>query len=80
MLEIWETPAYSVWLSGLRDSAAKDRIDIKFWRLCLENPCDVPPFKEGIFEFRIRYGPVYRIRQHPTGCALVTTTLLATYP
>jgi hypothetical protein len=33
-----------------------------------------------MLEIRIRYGPVYRIRQRPSGFSLVATTLLATYP
>jgi putative addiction module killer protein len=61
MLEIRETPAYAKWFSGLRDRAAKARIDIRIRRLSLGNPGDVSPVGEGVSELRIRYGPGYRI-------------------
>ncbi|MCP9932056.1 type II toxin-antitoxin system RelE/ParE family toxin [Cyanobium sp. AMD-g] len=61
MLEIRETPAYAAWFSGLRDRAAKARIDIGIRRLSLGNPGDLRPAGEGISELRIRYGPGYRI-------------------
>ena len=61
MLEIRETPAFSAWFSGLRDSAEKARSDIRIRRLSLGNPGDVRPIGEGASELRIHHGPGYRI-------------------
>jgi probable addiction module antidote protein/putative addiction module killer protein len=61
MLEVRETAAYANWFKGLRDRAAKARIDIRVRRLSLGNPGDVRPIGEGVSELRIQLGPGYRI-------------------
>ena len=61
MLEVRETTAYAHWFRGLRDRAAKARIDIRVRRLSLGNPGDVRPVGEGVSELRIQFGPGYRI-------------------
>ena len=61
MLEIRETTAYAAWFRGLRDQAAKARIDVRIRRLSLGNPGDVRPVGDGVSELRIPYGPGYRI-------------------
>ena len=61
MLEIRETSAYAAWFSGLRDRAAKARIDIRIRRLSLGNAGDVCPVGEGVSELRIHYAPGYRV-------------------
>ena len=61
MLEVRETDAYAAWFKGLRDRAAKTRIDIRVRRLSLGNPGDVRPVGEGVSELRIQFGPGYRI-------------------
>lgn len=61
MLEVRETAAYANWFGGLRDRAAKARIDIRVRRLSLGNPGDVRPVGEGVSELRIQFGPGYRI-------------------
>ncbi|MCP9773861.1 type II toxin-antitoxin system RelE/ParE family toxin [Synechococcus sp. Tobar12-5m-g] len=61
MLEVRETNAYANWFRGLRDRAAKARIDIRVRRLSLGNPGDVRPVGEGVSELRIQFGPGYRI-------------------
>ena len=71
MLEIRETSAYAAWFSGLRDRAAKARIDIRIRRLSLGNAGDVRPVGEGVSELRIHYGPGYRVYFTKQGDAVV---------
>ena len=61
MLEVRETAVYANWFKGLRDRAAKARIDIRVRRLSLGNPGDVRPVGQGVSELRIQFGPGYRI-------------------
>lgn len=61
MLEVRQTQKYSAWFAGLRDRAAKARIDIRIRRLSLGNPGDVRPVGEGVFELRVNFGPGYRV-------------------
>ena len=61
MLEVRQTAAYAEWFSGLRDRAARTRIDIRIRRLSLGNPGDVKPVGEGVSELRVDYGPGYRV-------------------
>lgn len=61
MLEVRESQAFSVWLSGLRDAAARARIAARIRRLALGNPGDVRPVGEGVSELRIDHGPGYRV-------------------
>jgi putative addiction module killer protein len=61
MFEVRQTHVYSEWFAGLRDRAAKTRIDIRIRRLSLGNPGDVQPVGEGVSELRVHYGPGYRV-------------------
>ena len=61
MLEVRQTTVYSEWFEGLRDRAAKVRIDIRIRRLSLGNPGDVKPVGEGVSELRVNFGPGYRV-------------------
>ena len=61
MLDVRQTATYAAWFNGLRDRAAKVRIDIRVRRLSLGNPGDVKPVGEGVSELRVNYGPGYRV-------------------
>lgn len=61
MLDVRQTAAYVAWFAGLRDRAAKVRIDIRIRRLSLGNAGDVKPVGEGVSELRVNYGPGYRV-------------------
>ena len=61
MPEVRQTTAYAEWFGGLRDRAAKSRIDIRIRRLSLGNPGDVKPVGDGVSELRIDFGPGYRV-------------------
>jgi len=61
MLEVRQSAAYVAWFAGLRDRAARVRIDIRIRRLSLGNPGDVKPVGAGVSELRVDYGPGYRV-------------------
>jgi putative addiction module killer protein len=61
MIEIRQTLVFAAWLDGLRDRAARARIDVRLRRLSLGNPGDVKPVGQGVSELRIDYGPGYRV-------------------
>lgn len=71
MIEVRQTPEYSDWFAGLRDRAAKTRIDIRVRRLSLGNPGDVRPVGDGVSELRIDYGPGYRVYFIQQGAVLI---------
>jgi len=59
--EIRKTDLYAKWLDGLRDIHARARVQARVERLANRNPGDVKPDSEGVPEFRIDYGPGYRV-------------------
>jgi putative addiction module killer protein len=71
MIEVRETTTYADWLGSLRDLRARTRIDIRIRRLSLGNPGDVKPVGEGVSEFRIDYGPGYRVYFTRRGSAVI---------
>ena len=56
---------------GLRDRAARARIDARIRRLSLGNPGDVKPVGEGVSELRVDYGPGYRVYFVERGASLI---------
>lgn len=71
MIEIRETTEFSKWLTALRDSQARTRIQARILRLRLGNPGDVKPVGEGVSELRIDYGTGYRVYYVRRGPLLV---------
>jgi putative addiction module killer protein len=61
MLELIKSATFDRWLSGLRDTRAASRIQIRLDRLAMGNAGDVKPVGGGISEMRIDYGPGYRV-------------------
>jgi putative addiction module killer protein len=61
VFEVVQTEEFSGWLSGLKDSKARARIQARIDRLALGNPGDVKPVGSGVLELRIDYGPGYRV-------------------
>ncbi|MEX3556327.1 MAG: type II toxin-antitoxin system RelE/ParE family toxin [Burkholderia gladioli] len=61
MIELIKTDLFDHWLTELRDTRARARIEARIRRLSLGNPGDVKPVGEGVSEMRIDYGPGYRV-------------------
>ncbi len=61
MYRIQQTDRFADWLQGLRDRAAKARIEMRLRRETLGNLGDVRTVGEGISEMRIDHGPCYRL-------------------
>lgn len=62
---------FSKWLKGLRDPQARARILVRLDRLRSRNPGDHKFIGEDLLEFRITYGPGYRIYLGRDGTCLV---------
>jgi len=71
MIEVLQSSEFRSWLSGLRDSNARNRILARVSRLELGNFGDVKPVGEGVSELRIDYGPGYRVYLARHGKTLV---------
>ena len=61
MLEVIQTDVFQAWLSKLRDTQARIRIQIRIDRFAMGNAGDVRPVGSGVSELRIDYGPGYRV-------------------
>ncbi|MCU0597767.1 MAG: type II toxin-antitoxin system RelE/ParE family toxin [Desulfobacterales bacterium] len=61
MIEIRQTDVFSKWLSSLKDRQARARIQTRIDRLQLGLLGDIKSIGKGAFEFRINYGPGYRV-------------------
>ena len=61
MLEIRQTQTFVNWFQGLKDRAARARIQARIDRMSMGNFGDVSPVGGGVSELRLHYGPGYRI-------------------
>lgn len=61
MYDIRRTDAFSKWLDRLRDARARVRVLSRLTRVEEGNLGDTRPVGEGVSEFRIDYGPGYRV-------------------
>lgn len=61
MYEIRRTDVFSSWLDRLRDARARVRILARLDRVSEGNLGDTRVIGEGVSEFRIDYGPGYRV-------------------
>ncbi len=71
MFEIRKTEIFTKWFENLNDRRAKARIQARIDRAEMGNFGDVAPVGEGISEFRIFYGPGYRVYFIQKGAVLV---------
>ncbi|MGF1614797.1 MAG: type II toxin-antitoxin system RelE/ParE family toxin [Gammaproteobacteria bacterium] len=61
MYEIRRTDVFTKWLDRLRDARARVRVLSRLTRVEEGNLGDTKPVGEGVSEFRIDYGPGYRV-------------------
>lgn len=61
MLEVIQSETFSGWLSELRDSRARARIQMRIARVSAGNFGDAKPVGGGVSELRIDYGSGYRL-------------------
>lgn len=71
LIEVQQTEVYARWFRRLRDKQAQLRITTRIQRLEKGNLGDVRPVGGGVSEFRINYGPGYRIYFVQRGQSLV---------
>jgi putative addiction module killer protein len=69
-MKIRKTSVYKKWISHLRDSQARYRIQIRIKRLEEGNPGD-HRFLGDISELKIDYGPGYRVYYKDTGKEII---------
>jgi len=62
---------YEDWFNSLRDNKAKAKIRIRIGRVMAGNMGDYRSVGSGVFEFRIDYGPGYRIYFGRLGSTIV---------
>ncbi|RWF03014.1 type II toxin-antitoxin system RelE/ParE family toxin [Mesorhizobium sp.] len=61
MIEVRETEHFANWFKALRDMQARARILARLRNVSLGTLGDVASVGEGVGEFRIHYGPGYRV-------------------
>ena len=71
MIRIERTERFGSWLEGISDDRARDKIEVRLYRLARGNPGDVKPVGSGVSELRIDYGPGYRVYFTRRGLELI---------
>ena len=61
VIKILRTEHFISWFESLKDVKARARIDMRLYRIALGNFGDAKSICGGVSEFRIDYGPGYRI-------------------
>jgi len=75
MIEIRKTDIFARWIDGLDDIRARARILVRIERLAVGNPGDAKPVGEVVSEFRIDYGPGYRVYYKKQGRKVVISSV-----
>ena len=65
------TTVYRDWIDGLRDHAARARIQVRVDRLVHGNPGSHRVLREGVSELKIDVGPGYRVYFTERGGTLI---------
>ncbi len=71
MIEIVKSDRFDRWLTQLKNSPARARIEARILRLSMGNPGDVKPVGGGVSEMRIGHGPGYRVYYMRRGQVLI---------
>ena len=61
MVEVRQTEIFARWFDNLKDRKARARIQARIDRVEMGNFGDIASVGEGVSEFRIFYGPGYRV-------------------
>ena len=61
MVEVRQTEIFASWFDNLKDRKARARIQARIDRVEMGNFGDIASVGEGVSEFRIFYGPGYRV-------------------
>ena len=71
MYVVRESDEFTKWLSRLNDRSAKARIAVRLSRIAQGNLGDYKSLGNNLFEFRITYGPGYRLYFSRAGQTIV---------
>ncbi len=74
-IEVYETDEgkqpFTIWLNSLKDRKARAKIRVRIDRLQRSHFGDCKSVGEGVYEFRIDYGPGYRVYFGQVGLTIV---------
>lgn len=70
-MRVEETEVYRAWISSLRDTAGRARIQVRVDRLVHGNPGQHRKLSSGVSELKIDFGPGYRVYYLQRGTRLI---------